>query len=73
MNRQGMLNLINEHFNVYNFKITDAIFDKNRIFTSTGDAYYLNPYYIAPPETVIGGKVDSAGDIVGGSINIPTW
>lgn len=71
INRKGTLDLINKHFNIYDFKITDAIFDKNRIFTSTYAAAYLNPYYIADPEYVIGGDVQSADDINNGSIEIP--
>jgi len=73
MNRQGVRDLINEYFNIYDFEITDSIFDKNRIFTSTDSAFYLNPYYIASPEDCIGGKVDSAGDINEGSIHIPRY
>ena len=73
MNRKGALQLINEHFNMYNFEITNSIFDKNKIFYSNnGSAEYLNPYYECEPDNLIGGNVSNAGDINGGSIYIPS-
>ena len=71
INRRGTINLINQYFNIYDFEITDGIFDPNRIFTSTTTASYLHPYYIADPSTVIGGDVNNADDINQGAIDIP--
>ncbi len=71
INRQGTLNLINKYFNIYDFEITDTIFDRNRIFSGSKHATYLTPYYNADPSTVIGGDVNSAEDITQGSITIP--
>ncbi|MBE6670920.1 MAG: LytR family transcriptional regulator [Ruminococcaceae bacterium] len=74
MNRKGALQLINEYFNMYDFEITDSIFDKNKIFYSNnGTAEYLNPYYECEPDNLIGGNVSNAGDINGGSIYIPRY
>ena len=71
MNRWGMLNVVNTYFNIYDENVTDIVFDKYKIFTSTTDASYLNPYYICDPAYVIGGKPQSAGDINQDSIDIP--
>lgn len=70
INREGTRQLINKHFNIYDFEITDSIFDKNRIFSGKY-ATYLTPYYNAAPENLIGGNEQSAEDIVGGAIDIP--
>ena len=71
INRKGTLNLINEHFNIYNFEITDSIFDANKIFSGNKYATYLTPYYNAEPENVTGGNQQSAEDINQGGITIP--
>lgn len=71
MNRRGVLNIVNEYYNIYDSNVTDAIFDKYKVFTSTTDAAYLNPYYICDPAYVLGGKPQSADDINQGAIDIP--
>lgn len=71
INRQGMLDNINKHFNIYDFEITDSIFDTNKIFSGNKYATYLTPYYNADPSTVIGGNEQSAEDIEQGGIHIP--
>ncbi|MBE6718175.1 MAG: LytR family transcriptional regulator [Ruminococcaceae bacterium] len=74
MNRKGGLQLINEYFNIYNFEITDSIFDQNEIFYSNnGQAEYLNKYYECDPENLIGGNISSADDINKGTIDIPSY
>ena len=71
INRKGTLALINQHFNIYDFEITDSIFDTNKIFSGNKYAKYLTPYYNAEPENVTGGNEQSADDINQGSITIP--
>ncbi len=71
INRQGMLNIINKHFNIYDFEITDSIFDTGKIFSGNKYATYLTPYYNADPENVIGGNEHTADEIEQGGITIP--
>ncbi len=71
INRQGVLDIINKHFNIYDFEITDSIFDSDRIFSGNKYATYLTPFYNADPSTVIGGNEQSAEDIEQGGIHIP--
>lgn len=46
MVRKNMREMINLYFNIYDFEITDEIFDKNRVFTSTVRYPHLNNVYI---------------------------
>ena len=71
INRKGTLQLINQHFNIYDFEITDSIFDTKKLFSGNKYATYLTPYYNAEPENVTGGNEQSADDINQGSITIP--
>lgn len=70
INRRGTLDIINKYFNIYDFDITDSIFDKNRIFSGQY-ATYLTPWYNADPSVVIGGNEHNAEDINQGGIDIP--
>ena len=60
-----------QNFNIYDFEITDSIFDTNKIFSGNKYATYLTPYYNAEPENVTGGTEQNADDINQGSIEIP--
>ncbi len=66
-----LLKIVNEHFNVYDSEITDAIFDRDKIFLNGYDQYYTNCYY--SEEVVYGGTEYDAGNVNDSSINIPRW
>lgn len=64
-----LLDIINEHFNVYDSEITEAIFDRDKIFLNEYDQYYKNCYY--SEEAIYGGTEYDAGDVNDSSIDIP--
>ncbi len=45
MVRKNMCEMINTYFNIYDFDITDAIFDPDRIFTNTTNYSHFNSIY----------------------------
>ena len=69
MTKSAMLEIINEHFNVYDGQITDSIFDRDGVFVNNYDQSYINAYY--SDEAVYGGKEYNAGGINDDSIDIP--
>ena len=71
MNRKAMIPIIQQYFNIYNdVVINDAIFDANRVFTSTKIYPHIDKLYNSEPTEEQGGS-QSAEDINGGSIHIP--
>lgn len=66
-----LIDIMNEHFNVYDNKITDNIFDKDKIFVNNYDQSYINCYY--SEQSTYGGNEYSAGDVNDSSISIPRW
>ncbi len=69
MVRKNMREMINSYFNIYDFTITDSIFDRNRVFTSTEKYPHINQHYIN--ENVNTKDPFSADDINDSSIKIP--
>lgn len=69
MIRKNMREMIDSYFNIYNFHITDAIFDPNRVFTSTKKHPHLNRHYIN--ENAQTNDPFSADEINDNSIDIP--
>ncbi len=69
MVRKNICEMINTYFNIYDFEITDAIFDPNRIFTSTIRYPHIN--YIYTRQDISTDDPHSAGDINDSSIHIP--
>ncbi len=69
INRQGMLDVVNEYLNIYNKDITDSIFDRNFTFCFTDQDYLKDVYYA---ETDMGyGQVYDGDKIDDSSIVIP--
>lgn len=71
INREGTRGLINKYYNIYDFEITDGIFDKDRVFSGNLYATYLTPYYNGDPADMLGGEEHSAGDINNDGLDIP--
>lgn len=69
MVRKNMCEMIDKYFNIYDFAITDAIFDANRVFTSTKRYPHLNQHYTNP--NVDTNDPYTAGGINDNSIYIP--
>lgn len=70
MNRAATLEIINNHFNVYNREITDSIFDRNLIFTEETDSQ-VHKYYKAPVSEFKGYNAEyNAQEIIDDSINL---
>jgi LCP family protein required for cell wall assembly len=69
LNRAAVLETVNEHFNIYTKKITDSIFDRNRIFCDGADINICNIYY-GDADNIFDG-VHNAEDINNDSIYIP--
>lgn len=69
MVRKNMCEMINTYFNIYDFDITDSIFDPERIFTNTGKFSYFNSIYTNPSITT--NDPHNADDINNDSIFIP--
>ena len=69
MVRKNMCEMINTYFNIYDFDITDAIFDPNRIFTNTGKFSYFNSIYTN--QSITTNDPHTADDINNESIYIP--
>ena len=69
MVRKNMREMIDRYFNIYNFPISDGIFDKNRVFTSTSRYPHINQYYII--DTIETPDPYDAGKINSDSISIP--
>lgn len=69
MAKSVMIDIMNEHFNVYDGDITDAIFDSEGIFLNSYDQAYINAYYSDEP--VYGGTEYDAGNVNDSSIDIP--
>ena len=69
MVRKNMREMIEKYFNIYDFEITDSIFDPNRIFTNTSHYSHFNSIYtrqdLSTPDP------HSAGNINDESIYIP--
>ena len=69
MVRKNMREMINMYFNIYDFEITDSIFDPERTFTSTYIYPHINNFYTItdiPTEAP-----HKAEDLNGGTIYIP--
>ncbi len=69
INREAVLNTINEHFNIYTKNITDSIFDRNLIFCDSKNENICNIYYADAEYGT--GDVYNAEEISSGSIHIP--
>ena len=71
LNREGMLNAINDYFNIYNKDITDAIFDRNTIFNDS-DVASIN-YVYTSPSTIVLDQVYNGEEVDEDSIYIPQY
>jgi len=69
INREAVLNLVNDYFNIYEKKISDSIFDMNRAFCISGNTAVENIYY-GDADSIIGG-VYNAEEITQSGIDIP--
>ena len=69
MVRKNTCEMINTYFNIYDFDITDAIFDPNRIFTNTGKFSHFNSIYTN--QSITTSDPHNADDINNESIYIP--
>ncbi len=69
MVRKNMQEMIDTYFNIYDFPISDSIFDANRVFTSTKKYPHLNQHYTNQDITT--NEPYSADDINDNSITIP--
>ena len=69
MVRKNMCEMVDKYFNIYDFPITDTIFDPNRVFTSTKRYPHLNKHYTN--QNVDTNDPYSAEDINDNSISIP--
>ena len=69
INRAATLQVINDYFNVYNTDISDAIFDKSRVFTNT-ESDAIHTAYMADKAAYL--YEYTAEEIQDGSIKIPT-
>ena len=69
MVRKNMREMVEKYFNIYEFEITDSIFDPNRIFTNTSLYSHFNSIYTRQDITTP--DPHSAGNINDNSIYIP--
>ncbi len=69
MVKKATLKIVNEHFNVYDTDITEAIFDKNKAFVNEAIWDYQNAYMA--DEAIYGGTEYDAGNVNEDSIDIP--
>lgn len=68
-NRASLLRIVNESYNIYDADITEAMFDKDRIFTNENDSA-VNGVYMASPDEILDYEFN-AQDIVDEPIDIP--
>lgn len=69
INRAATLQVINDYFNIYNTDISDAIFDKSRVFTNT-ESDAIHKAYTADKAAFL--YEFTAEEIQDSSIDIPT-
>lgn len=69
MNRAEMLEIISNHFNVYDTAISDAIFDRDATFYTPYDQGISGAYYA--DSSVYGGTEYDADGVNGGELEIP--
>ena len=69
MVRKNMREMIDTYFNIYDFSITDGIFDKNMVFTSKTIYPHFHKYYIR--QDIVTGQPHNADNINDDSISIP--
>ena len=69
INRAATLQVINDYFNIYNTDISDAIFDKSRVFTNT-ESNAIHKAYTADKAAFL--YEFTAEEIQDSSIDIPT-
>ncbi len=69
MVRKNMREMINTYFNIYDFEITDSIFDTDRIFTNTANFSHFNSIYTNP--NISTSDPHNANDLNNDSIYIP--
>lgn len=69
INRAATLQIINDYFNIYNTDISDAIFDKSRVFTNT-ESDAIHKAYMADKAAFL--HEFTAEEIQDSSIDIPT-
>ncbi len=69
MARKNMREMIDKYFNIYDFPITDGIFDKNLVFTSKNYFPHVHKYYIR--QDIVTPEPHDAQDINDNSISIP--
>ncbi|MBR5322276.1 MAG: LCP family protein [Clostridia bacterium] len=69
MVRKNMCEMINTYFNIYDFDITDSIFDPNRVFTNTAKFSHFNNIYT--DQSITTTDPHNADDINNDSIYIP--
>jgi len=71
MVRKNMREMIDRYFNIYDFPITDGIFDKNRIFTSSLIYPHIDQFYSI--DTIETPTPYNANNINQDSIHIPQF
>lgn len=69
MVKKDMVKLINQYFNVYDTDITEAMFDKKKVFVNENNSGYTSAYYA--DKAVYGGHEYVADDVNKDSIDIP--
>jgi len=69
INREATLEVINQYFNIYTKKISDSIFDRNKLFCDTSSES-IKKVYFDDAENVLD-HVYNAEDIKDNSIDIP--
>ena len=69
MVRKNMREMIDTYFNIYDFSITDGIFDKNMVFTSKTIYPHFHKYYIR--QDIVTEQPYNADNINDNSISIP--
>lgn len=52
MNREAVIETVNQYYNIYDFEITDSIFDPDRDFCNTTDVGMESAYYAAAEEAM---------------------
>jgi LCP family protein required for cell wall assembly len=67
-NRASMLRIVNESYNIYDADITEAMFDKDRIFTNENDEG-VNGIYLATDDEILDYEYN-AQDVVDNPIDI---
>lgn len=69
MVRKNMREMINTYFNIYDFEITDSIFDSERIYTNTTNFSHFNSIYTI--QNISTTDPHNANDLNNDSIYIP--